>query len=46
MNVKPTTDFIQRSEPGLMEMPTPANERKRGGSVIERNPYGDYQKLI
>jgi len=30
-----------------MEMPTPANERKRGGSVIERNPYGsDYQKLI
>ena len=45
--VKPTTDFIQRSEPGLMEMPTPANDRKRGGSVIERNPYGsDYQKLI
>lgn len=45
--VKPSTDFIERSEPSLMEVPSPANERKRGGSVVERNPYGsDYQKLI
>ena len=44
--VKPSSDFIERAEPGIMEMPMPANERKLGGSVVERNPYGDYQKLI
>ena len=44
--VKPTTDFIERTEPSIMEVPIPANERKKGGSVIERNPYGDYQRLI
>ena len=42
----PMTDFIQRSEPTPMQVPTPANERKKGGSVIERNPYGNYRKLI
>ena len=44
--IKPTTDTIQRTEPRPSAVPTPANERKKGGSVIERNPYGDYRRLI
>jgi hypothetical protein len=42
----PITDFIQRSEPTPMRVPIPANERKKGGSVVERNPYGDNRRLI
>lgn len=44
--VKPRTDFIQRSEPTPMEVPTPANERKRGGSIIESNPYNIKPRII
>lgn len=44
--VRPVSDLIERVEPGPSVVPTPANERKKGGSVIERNPYGDNTRLI